>query len=390
MRFRLDDAEARLRDRLRVSIDEFDADDMAAMRAEMAELESDRQAPTLFHPWLVRQNVVGLGWPEPLGRPASQTDRFVAHEELDSAGLPTYGLEQAEAVGWMLATFGPEDLAAEHLPHIINASWSYAGGYSEPEAGSDMLALRSKATRTSDGDFVVSGQKMWTSGAHIADWIYTLVRTAPESTRHRGLSLLMIDAHAPGVTIQPVRVMGGWRVNACFFDDVKVPAGALIGTEGQAWTMMSQALDMERSMSFGGREARLLLARYLDRLGADAVRLDEATVDEATARQIGEFIMELQAERLLGQQVVALGDRGESASGEASMSKLHGPAIAQRVAQWLVDALGPDAYTRDSGDPLAQDAEHFLRASTVLSIIGGTSEIQRNIIAQRWLGLPRD
>lgn len=384
MRFRLDAAEAQLRDRLRGTIDEFSAADMATMRAEMAELESDRQAPTIFHPWLVRQNVVGLGWPQPLGRPASQTDRFVAHEELDSAGLPTYGLEQAEAVGWMLATFGPEELAAEHLPRILDASWNYAGGYSEPEAGSDMLALRTKATRTSDGGFVVSGQKMWTSGAHIADWIYTLVRTEPGGSRHRGLSLLMIDAHAPGVTIQPVRVMGGWRVNACFFDDVRVPAGALIGEEGKAWAMMSQALDMERSMSFGGREARLLLARYLDRIGAD-----EIPIDEAAYRQLGEFVMELQAERLLGQQVVALGDRGQSASGEASMSKLHGPAVAQRVAQWLVDALGPDAYTRDSGDPLAEDVEHFLRASTVLSIIGGTSEIQRNIIAQRWLGLPR-
>jgi len=384
VKFRLDDSEARLRDGLRSHIDEFGADDMAAMRAEMAELESDRQAPTIFHPWLVRQNVIGLGWPEPLGLPASQTDRFVAHEELDSAGLPTYGLEQAEAVGWMLATFGPADLAAEHIPHILDASWSYAGGYSEPEAGSDMLALRTKATRTPDGDFVVTGQKMWTSGAHLADWIYTLVRSEPGSTRHNGLSLLMIDAHAPGVTIQPVRVMGGWRVNACFFDDVRVPARALIGHAGQAWTMMSRALDMERSMSFGGREARLLLARYLDRIGKHGTVLNDAAY-----REIGEFIMELQAERLLGQQVVALGERGQSASGEASMSKLHGPAIAQRVAQWLVDALGPDAYTHDSGDALAEDAEHFLRASTVLSIIGGTSEIQRNIIAQRWLGLPR-
>ncbi len=384
MRFRLDDNETKLRDVLRTRIDEFSAADVAAMRAEMVKLESDRQAPTHFHPWLVRQDVIGLGWPEPYGRPASQTDRFVAHEELDSAGLPTYGMEQAEAVGWMLATFGPEDLAAEHIPHILDASWSYAGGYSEPEAGSDMLALRTKATRTPDGDFVVAGQKMWTSGAHLADWIFTLVRTEPDSTRHRGLSLLMIDAHAPGVTIQPVRVMGGWRVNACFFDDVIVPARALIGQPGQAWTMMSQALDMERSMSFGGREARLLIARYLDRIGTLGIQLEESAY-----RDIGEFIVELQAERLLGQQVVALGERGQPASGEASMSKLQGPAIAQRVAQWLVDTLGPDAYTLDSGDPLAEDAEHFLRTSTVLSIIGGTSEIQRNIIAQRWLGLPR-
>jgi alkylation response protein AidB-like acyl-CoA dehydrogenase len=370
MRFRLDYNETKLRDGLRTRIDEFSAADMAAMRAEMVKLESDRQAPSHFHPWLVRQDVIGLGWPEPYGRPASQTDRFVAHEELDSAGLPTYGMEQAEAVGWMLATFGPEDLAAEHIPHILDASWSYAGGYSEPEAGSDMLALRTKATRKPDGDFVVAGQKMWTSGAHLADWIFTLVRTEPDSTRHRGLSLLMIDAHAPGVTIQPVRVMGGWRVNACFFDDVIVPARALIGQPGQAWTMMSQALDMERSMSFGGREARLLIARYLDRIGAHGIQLGESAYCD-----IGEFIMELQAERLLGQQVVALGERGQPSSGQASMSKLQGPAIAQRIAQWLVDTLGPDAYTLDSGDPLAEDAEHFLRTSTVLSIIGGTSEI---------------
>ncbi len=381
MHFRLTDDEAQRRDMLRSNIDEFSAADMVAMRAEMTELESDRQAPKHFHPWLVRQNAIGLGWP---GRPASQTDRFVAHEELDSAGLPTYGLEQAEAVGWMLANHGPEYLAAEHLPHILDASWSYAGGYSEPEAGSDMLALRTKAAQTSDGDYLVNGQKMWTSGAHLADWIYTLVRTDPDSKRHRGLSLLMIDAHAPGVTIQPVRVMGGWRVNACFFEDVNVPARNLIGQEGKAWTMMSEALDMERSMSFGGREARLLLARYLDRIGSQGTALDDGDY-----REIGEFITELQAERLLGQQVVALGERGEPASGEASMSKLHGPAVAQRFAQWLVDALGVDAYTRESGDALADDAEHFLRASTVLSIIGGTSEIQRNIIAQRWLGLPR-
>jgi alkylation response protein AidB-like acyl-CoA dehydrogenase len=384
MEFRPTAQERALRDTVRASIDEFGAAEMTAMRQEGAELESDRQAPTVFNPWLVRQGIIGMNWPEPFGRSATQTERFIAHEELDFAGLPTYGLQQAEAVGWMLANFGPQELAAEHIPHILDASWSYAGGYSEPEAGSDMLALRTMAVEKPDGDLRVSGQKMWTSGAHLADWIFTLVRTEPESARHRGLSLLMIDAHAPGVTIQPVRVMGGWRVNACFFDNVLVPATAVIGERGQAWRMMSQALDIERSMSFGGTETRLLLMRYLDRIG-----LSPSDISESTYRDIGEFIMELQAERLLGQRVVALGERDAPSTGEASMSKLAGPAIAQRVAQWLVDTIGVDAYTRASGDSLGEDAEQFLRAATVLSIIGGTNEVQRNVIAQRSLGLPR-
>ncbi|MGW9264294.1 acyl-CoA dehydrogenase family protein [Gordonia terrae] len=383
MQFRLTAAERELRDRLRARIDEFSAEDMDAMRTEMTELESDRQAPTVFHPWLTTTDTAGMGWPEPYGRPSTQTERFVAHEELDSGGLPTYGLEQAEAVGWMLALNGPEKLAAEHLPHIIDQSWSYAGGYSEPEAGSDMLALRTRATDDADGNLVVSGQKMWTSGAHLADWIYTLVRTEPDSERHRGLSLLMIDAHAPGVTIQPVRVMGGWRVNACFFDDVVVPRDHVIGERGKGWSMMTRALDLERSMSFGGREARLMLSRYMSRAGEAGTSLTDGQYAE-----LADHIVDLQVERLLGQQIVAMGERGESASGEASMSKLEGPAVAQRVAQWLVDILGDEARLADSDDELAADAEQFLRASTVLSIIGGTSEIQRRIIAGRYLGLP--
>ncbi|RNL63345.1 acyl-CoA dehydrogenase [Nocardioides marmoriginsengisoli] len=381
----MNDEERALRAKVRAFVEGFSLADLEAIEQEIAELESDRQAPTTFNPRLAGLGVVGMGWPGSLVPPATQGERFVAHEELDSAGLPTYGLEQSEAVGWMLATFGPEELAAEHLPRILDQSWSYAGGYSEPEAGSDLLALTSRATRT-DAGWRVRGQKLWTSGAHVADWIFTLVRTDPESTRHHGLSILMIDAHAPGVTVQPVRVMGGWRVNACFFDDVEVPASHLIGEEGKAWMMMSAALDIERSMSFGGREARLLLARYLDRLGRTG-----ATLPEASWTELGEQVAELEVERLLGLSTVARGEANEPASGEASMNKIVGPAVAQRVAQLLVDRLGADALLAPgvTADRLAADAEHFLRAATVLSIIGGTSEVQRSIIAQRALGLPR-
>ena len=385
MEFRLNDRERELRARIRAFVDEFSLAQMDAIAQEMTELESDRQAPTTFNPRLAGLGVVGMGWPSDLVPASTQTERFVAHEELDSAGLPTYGLEQSEAVGWMLATFGPADLAQEHLPHILDQSWSYAGGYSEPEAGSDLLALTSRATRTDSG-WIVNGQKLWTSGAHVADWIFTLVRTDPEAKRHRGLSLLMIDATARGVTIQPVRVMGGWRVNACFFEDVEVPATHVIGQEGEAWMMMSAALDIERSMSFGGREARLLLARYLDRLGRTGTELSDHEWAE-----LGDLVTELEIERLLGLSTVARGEAREAASGEASMNKVVGPAVAQRLAQFLVDRLGPEALLapESSHDRLAADAEHFLRASTVLSIIGGTSEVQRSIIALRALGLPR-
>lgn len=385
MEFRLNDEERALREKVRAFVEGFSLEEFEAIEREIAELEADRQAPTTFNPRLAGLGVVGMGWPGDLVPPATQSERFVAHEELDSAGLPTYGLEQSEAVGWMLATFGPDGLAAEHLPRILDQSWSYAGGYSEPEAGSDLLALTSRATRTETG-WRVNGQKLWTSGAHVADWIFTLVRTDPDSARHHGLSLVMIDARADGVTIQPVRVMGGWRVNACFFDDVDVPASHLIGEEGKAWMMMSAALDIERSMSFGGREARLLLARYLDRLGRAGADLPDAAWTE-----LGEQVAALEVERLLGLSTVARGEAKEAASGEASMNKIVGPAVAQRVAQLLVDRLGTGALLAPgvSADRLAADAEHFLRAATVLSIIGGTSEVQRSIIAQRALGLPR-
>ena len=380
MNFGLSDEERSFRDAVRAFVDEVGAADMAALRAEMRELEVERYTPG-FHRRIADRGWVGLGWP---GRPATVTERFILHEELDSASLPTYGLEINEAIGWMLARHGPNELAAIHLPHIIDGSWAYAGAYSEPEAGSDLLALKTRAVREGE-NYRVSGSKLWTSSAHLADWIFALVRTDATAERQRGLSVLLIDAKGPGVEIRPVRVMGGWRVNAIFFDDALVPATNIVGGENDGWRVLAEALNVERSMSFGGREGRLLVARLLRRFAGRADELGESRLEE-----LGRFVMDLEVERLLNVRIAAMGEREDVPSAEASMNKVVGSELAQSIAQWAADVLAPESlYPEGEADPLASTVEEMLRVSTVYTIIGGTSEVQRNTIAQRGLGLPK-
>jgi alkylation response protein AidB-like acyl-CoA dehydrogenase len=385
--FGLDERERAWRDEIRTFVEEISGDDVLGFRREMAELEVERHAPT-FYRMLAEHGWIGLGWPEPHGRPVTETERFVLHEEIDSAGLPMYGVEINEAIGWMLVRHGSDALRAEHLPRIVRGDTWYAGGYSEPEAGSDLLALKTRAVR--DGNALrVSGSKLWTSSAHLADFVFAIVRTDPDAQRHHGLSIVLIDTRLPGVEITPVPVMGGWRVNLCFFDDVVVPIGNVVGEVDEGWSVLAEALDVERAMSFGGREGRLWLARFLRRYEGRADELGEARLEE-----LGRLVADLEVERLLGLRLAAIGERGAIANAEASMAKVAGSELAQRAAQWLADVLAPETlYQEPRGaatrDQLAADMEEMLRVTTVYTVIGGTSEVQRNTIASRGLGLPR-
>lgn len=368
------------RDELVSFVEGYTIDGVDRLREEMRGLEVERFSPTFNHD-LARRGWLGMGWPVEGVRGCTETERWMLHEQIDSAGLPLYGIEQNEAIGWMLVRNGPEPLAAEHLPRIAEGAWNYAAGYSEPEAGSDLFSLKTRAVR--DGDrYVVSGSKLWTSAGHLADWICTIARTGPESRGPQGLSVLLIDARAPGVEMQPVYVMGGWRVNACFFDDVEVPVGNVIGEEHQGVRVISTALDLERSMSFGGRESRLLLSRLLHRFTGRANELGEAALE-----RLGHLIAQLEAERLLNLRIVAMAERGTVARAEASMDKVYSSELAQRVAAFAAECMGPEAQLCEPDDPLAAAVEEAVRASTVLTIIGGTSEVQRTAIAQSALGL---
>ncbi len=370
------------RDRMRELADSYGWPEMKALREEVEGLHIERYSMT-FQRQLAERGLIGLTWPKPYGQEARVDQQFLMAEELECQGFPGYGLTTNQRGGGMLLRSGSPEQIAEHLPHVVDGSWTYCQGLSEPGAGSDLLSLKTRAVR--DGDhYVVNGAKLWTSSAHVSTWCSLLVRTDPEQNRHRGLSLLLVDLKSPGVTIQPVWVMGGWRVNAVFYDDVRVPATNLVGEENQGWRVITGNLDEERAMSFGGTETRLLCARLIHRLSEKAGELSESDLEK-----LGRFIMDLEADRLLYLRVGLSAARGEDTSGTGPMSKVHGSELAQRFIEWATELLGHQTLYPEGTDVLAADLEQQLRVATVLTVIGGTSEVQRNIIANRQLDLPR-
>lgn len=382
LNFLPDANDAKFRDQFRELADSYGWPEMKTMRAEIEKDAVERYSLT-FQRQLAEAGLIGLTWPEPYGQASRFDQQFLMAEELECQGFPGYGLTTNQRGGGMLLRSGSAEQITEHLPHAVDSSWTYCQGLSEPGAGSDLLSLKTKAVRDGD-EYVVTGAKLWTSQAHISKWCTLLVRTDPSSTRHHGLSVLLVDLASPGITIQPVWVLGGWRVNAVFYDDVRVPAANRVGEEGQGWKVITGNLNEERAMSFGGTETRLLCARLIHRL---AGRADELSATDLET--LGRFVMELEADRLLYLRVGLAADRGEDTSGIGPMSKVYGSELAQRFIEWATDVLGYETLFAESLDVLACDLEMQVRVATVLTIIGGTSEIQLNTVANRYLGLPR-
>jgi alkylation response protein AidB-like acyl-CoA dehydrogenase len=382
MNFLPEHQDRQYRDEFKAVADEYDWPAMKAMRDEIDGLAIERYSPS-FHRRLAQAGLVGLSWPQPYGRGVPFDRQFLMAEELECQGFPGYGLTTNQRGGGMLLRSGLPEQVEEHLPHVVDGSWTYCQGLSEPGAGSDLLALKTRAVLEGD-HYVVNGAKLWTSSAHVSTWCSLLVRTDPSQDRHRGLSLLLVDLKSPGITIQPVWVMGGWRVNAVFYDNVRVPVANRVGREHEGWKVITGNLDEERAMSFGGTETRLLCARLIHRLAGKADALSTADLET-----LGRFVMELEADRLLYLRVGLAGARGEDTSGIGPMSKVYGSELAQRFIEWACELLADLALFSEGDDVLGRDLEQQLRTATVLSIIGGTSEVQRNIVANRHLDLPR-
>jgi alkylation response protein AidB-like acyl-CoA dehydrogenase len=340
---------------------------------------------------LVQKGWIAPHWPKEYGGAGlSAQEQFVLNEEFAEAGVNNVGGFGVMMIGPTLMVHGTEEQKQEHLTKILHGERNWAQGWSEPGAGSDLASLQTRAIRDGD-EYVVNGQKIWTSGAHRADWIYMLARTDPDAPKHRGISLLMFDLKTPGVSIRPlINMADGHAFNEVFFEDVRVPTRNRLGEENRGWYVGMTLTDFERS----GIGNAVGVQRVLRGLLKQATTLPE----EQTQKRHGPWRLafadrwiEADIARLFSYQNMSLQLRNMIPNHEASMSKLYTTELNQRIASTTLKLFGlyGQLWDKERPEALRGAAARGYLGAVSSTIAGGTSEIQRNIIATRGLGLPR-
>ena len=329
---------------------------------------------------------IGLGWPgQAGGRGLSWTRQVIFHEEYARAGAPARaGHIGEQLLGPTLLMFGTEAQRARFLPGILDGSELWCQGYSEPGAGSDLAAVSTRA-ELRGGRWHVDGQKVWTSLAQFADWCFALARTDPAAERHRGLSYLLVPMRQPGVEVRPiVQLTGTSEFNEVFFDDALAAGDDVVGAPGEGWRVAMGTLAVERGVSTLGQQAGF--QREFETVLA-AARANRSIEDpDIEARLVDAWI----GLRVLRYTALAtLGTPAGTTPGtEASVAKLLWAGWHQRLGELAVDVVGPDATLAGPGYDLS-DAQRLFLYTRADTIYGGSNEIQRNVIAERMLGLPR-
>ncbi|MBI2761156.1 MAG: acyl-CoA dehydrogenase family protein [Chloroflexi bacterium] len=332
-------------------------------------------------------------WPvEYGGAGMTPGEQFIFNEEMALSRAPQVGGMGVQMIGPTIILYGNDEQKAEHLPKITSGEVSWCQGYSEPGAGSDLASLQTRAVRDGD-DYVVNGQKIWSSGAHRADWMFMLARTDPDAPKHRGISMLLFPMKTPGIQIQPLIDMSGDHVfNQEYFDNVRVPVKNRIGEENRGWYVGATLLDFERSGIGGSISMRHTVddvarfAKEASESGSVPVRMTDSVKAELAERAIEADIVKLFSYRIISMQ-----KRGQVPNYEASVNKMFRSETQQRLAQTGMKLLGLYANVDRGGRYAAMKGRisHMYLSSVSATIAAGTSEIQRNIIATRGLGLPR-
>ncbi|MCW2831289.1 MAG: putative acyl-CoA dehydrogenase [Aeromicrobium sp.] len=338
---------------------------------------------------LYEAGLAAPSWPaEHGGMGLTVREQLAYHEELTRGKAPSHPSAMGNIVAPTIIAHGTDEQRARFLPPLLRTDELWCQGFSEPGAGSDLPSLTTRATL--DGDaYVVNGQKVWTSGAHVADWMFTLVRTGPAGSRTRGITYLLIPMDAPGLSVRPLKdIAGGTHFSEVFLDDVRVPVSQRIGEENEGWNVTRTSLGYERTTMSSSSDFRYRrIVTELFELAERQGRLDEQVVRQELAHLVT-------AVRILAahaEQSLAAALAGEKPGNASSGNRLFRAEFEQRLHEFALSLLGP-AATLGSRDPDAIEKGRWTWGylSTRASTIGaGTSEVQRNAIAEKVLGMPR-
>ena len=380
----------------RSEVKSFIQDEFLPRRNQMREESRSAQPfdrPPTQRDWekeLADRGWIAPAWPKQYGGAGlSVMQQFIFNEEMAEARAPRPGGIAIGMAGPTIITIGTEEQQQEHLPPILSGEAIWCQGYSEPGSGSDLASLQTRAIKDGD-DFVVNGQKIWTSGAHRSDWMILLARTDPDAPKHRGITYFVLDMHSPGVSTRPlVNMAGTHEFNEVFFEDVRIPQRNVLGEVNRGWYGAVTTLDFERSSigsAVGMQQSVEDVIRYAkENRGSGLSSIDR----RETKIALTDRYIETQTARMISYRIVSMQNQGLIPNHEASMAKLFAMELNQRITATAVKVLGLHGQLQGKDAPRrGRHAYAFIR-SIANTIEGGTSEIQRNIIATRGLGLPR-
>jgi alkylation response protein AidB-like acyl-CoA dehydrogenase len=333
-------------------------------------------------------NLLGVGWPKEYGgRGFSAIEQFIFNEEIQRVDAPI-PFVTLNTVGPTLMQYGTEEQKETFLPAILDGTVEFAIGYSEPSAGSDLASLRTTAVRDGD-DYVINGQKMFTSGASHADYIWLATRTDPTVKKHRGISIFIVPTSLPGFSWKPLNTMPGVCTYYTFYDDVRVPASAMVAGENDGWKLITTQLNFERAAMGNLGALEPLFERTLH--WAKTTELDDGRVIDQTWVKLALARVEAQvaAYKIMNRRVNAAMTKGALGMGEASAVKVFGTELTQQVARELLEVLDGSGIRKGEDAPLRGALESAYRIAVINTFGGGANELQRDIIAMAGLLMPR-
>ena len=333
-----------------------------------------------------------MAWPEEYGgQGASHMMQVIFSEEMSYNGCPGRDVFGTKMMAPTVMIHGNEEQKKEFLPPVARGEVQWCQGYSEPESGSDLASLQTRAVEDGD-DFIINGTKIWTSSAHRADHIMVLTRTDPDAPKHRGISFLLCDMNTPGLTVNPIINMAGDHgFNMVTFDNVRVPKKNLVGEQNRGWYVGATLLDFERSgvdYSAGGRRVLEELTDYAKNSSQNGSLISNNPI---MRNRLANLAIEVEVSRLISYNIAWMQGEGLVPNKESSMGKVVGTELQQHLSETGMQMLGLHGQLEPGSKyaPLDGRIEHMHLTNVSETIQAGTSEIQRNIIATRGLGLPR-